>query len=439
MAGSSQVRVGWLLAAVFGLAACLSAQTTGQTVRKHKVAEEVSLPPELVQAESAIEKNDYPAAQKLLESVTARDASSYRAWYDLGFVYNATGRAEDSIAAYRKAVAAQPDVFEANLNLGLMLARAGHPDAEGFLRAATKLKPSSHPEEGLGRAWLGLARNLEAAKPREAVQAYREAAKLQPHDAEPHLAAGILLERQNDAAGAEGEYKQAQALNPQSADAAAALANLYLRSKRIPEAETMLRQLAAQRPQDAVLHLQLARVLAASGRKDEAIAEYQNVLKLSPEDIGAKRDLADLNAAAHKFDPAEALYRELLKVQPDDADLHHALGKTLLEQHKFSEAQDELVAAVKLKPDLGAAYGDLAAAASENKQYELAIKALDLRAKFLPELPASYFLRASAYDHLRAFKPAAENYRKFLAVSQGQFPDQEWQARHRLIAIEPKK
>jgi len=57
----------------------------------------------------------------------------------------------------------------------------------------------------------------------------------------------------------------------------------------------------------------------------------------------------------------------------------------------------------------------------------------------LPELPIGYFLRATAYDHLRAYKQAAENYHRFLDTVTGNYPDQEWQARHRLIAIEPKR
>jgi tetratricopeptide (TPR) repeat protein len=95
--------------------------------------------------------------------------------------------------------------------------------------------------------------------------------------------------------------------------------------------------------------------------------------------------------------------------------------------------------AVRLKPEFGAAYGDLAVAANENKNYDLAIKAADARAKFLPEIPISYFLRATAYDHLRDRKQAVLNYHKFLEVANGQFPDQEWQARQRLKAIEPKR
>ena len=48
-------------------------------------------------------------------------------------------------------------------------------------------------------------------------------------------------------------------------------------------------------------------------------------------------------------------------------------------------------------------------------------------------------MRASAYDHLKDHKNAALNYHKFLETDDGKLPDQEWQAKHRLIAIEPKK
>jgi predicted Zn-dependent protease len=149
--------------------------------------------------------------------------------------------------------------------------------------------------------------------------------------------------------------------------------------------------------------------------------------------------LAEVYVEAKRYADAEGLYRSLVAKKPQDAELRLALGETLLKQRKFPEAQEELLATIKQKPDMGAAYGDLAAAASENKNYELAIKALDTRAKLAPEIPSSYFLRATAYDHLRAYKQAAENYHRFLEIADGKFPDQEWQARHRLIAIEPKK
>jgi len=441
-----------LAGALAGNADSLAAQSsknTGQTVRRHKVADTGEFPPEIREAETAIDEKDYATAEKLLTAFTIKDPANYRGWFDLGYIYTAQDRTEDSIASYRKAVAAKPDVFESNLNLGLMLARANSSDAAAFLRAATQLKPSSQVDEGLFRAWSSLARVLEAKNPEEAASAYREAIKLRPKDSNLHLELGGVLEQLKDEKSAEAEYQQAMELapspgNPASArstsgEAVTALANLYMRQKRFAEADAMLRKLVTAHPNDAVAHVQLGRVLAAETKYDEASVELEAGIKLAPGDAAAVRDLADVYTLNKKNAEAEPLYRQLLTNKPSDAELHHDLGKTLLDQHKFPEAQDEFLAAVKLKPDFGAAYGNLAAAANENKNYPLTIQALDARAKFLPELPFGYFLRATAFDHLKDYKNASVNYHKFLETAGGKFPDQEWQARHRLITIEPKK
>lgn len=428
-----------LIVIAFLLASAV-AQDTGKTVRHHREAvEDTSLPPELTQAENALEKSDFATAEPLLTKVATRDPSNYRAWFDLGFVYNAQGKTDESIGAYRKAVAAKPDVFESNLNLGLMLAKAKQADAEQYLRAATKLKPTDHVEEGQARAWLSLGHVLEASKPEEALEAYRNAARLQPRNPEAHLSAGPVLERQNKYAEAEQEYKQVLAVDPDSADALIGIANIYMRGTRYPEAAEILRKLVAQKPNYAAGHIQLGRVLAASNKFAEAIPEFQAGLRLSPNDKEAQRDLAEVYASAGQYKDAQLLYEALLGASPNDPSLHYSLGRSYMKQRKFPEAQQQFLATLKLKPDFGEAYGDLAMAADQNKDYATTVRALDLRARFLPELPATYFLRASAYDHLRAYKQAAENYHLFLQASNGQLPDQEWQARHRLIAIEPKK
>ena len=414
------------------------AQSSGKTVRHHTVPVEDSNP-ELTAAEAAIEKRDYTAAEPLLNKIVAADPANYTAWFDLGFVYNALGQTEPSIAAYRKSVAAKPDVFESNLNLGLMLAKASQPDAEQYLRAATTLKPTAQIEEGQARAWLSLAHVLETSKPQEAIAAYRHVAMLRPNDPEPHLAAGALLEKQNQFSEAEAEYKDAIKLDPSNSDAYVGMANIYMRGKRFPEAEEILRKLTALRPDDAGAHMQLGRVLAASTKYDDALAELEKAQKLSPDDLSIKRDMADIYSETGKYDLAETLYRALLAANTKDAETHASLGNVLLKQRKFPEAEQELIAAIQLKPDFAAAYGDLANAADQNKNYPLAIKALDARARLVPEPPLSFFLRATAYDHLRDYKQASLNYHRFLDASSGQNPDQEWQARHRLIAIDPKK
>jgi len=429
-----------LLVLGFYISATAFAQSTGQTVRHHKVAEQnSSFPPELTQAESAIEKHDYASAELLLKKVVASDPSNFQAWFDLGFVCNGLGNSEESIAAYRKSVAAKPDVFESNLNLGLMLAKTGQPNAEQFLRAATTLKPTANVDEGHARAWLSLAHVVENTKPEDAIEAYKRAAALEPKDPAPHLSAGQLLEKENHFADAEQEYKQALAIAPDSVDALTGMANLYLREQRFVDGEQVLNKLIALHPEDVGVRLQLGRTLLILEKYDDAIADLLVAQKLDPGNSLVQHDLGYLYVQSKKYDQAEALYRSMVTAHPDDAQLHQYLGVTLLKQRKFPEAQQELLTAVKLKPDLGELYGDLATAAMENKNYELAIKAADARAKFLPDIPVSYFLRASAYDHLRNYKMAAQNYHRFLEVANGEYPDQEWQARHRLIAIEPKK
>jgi tetratricopeptide (TPR) repeat protein len=422
---------------------CALAQTH-TTVRHYKERVD-DTPPEIAQAEDAIHKNDFASAETFLKKALDTDTDNkqpwaYQAWFDLGFVLNRLNRADESIAAYRKSVVAKPDVFESNLNLGLMLDRDNNPDAEQFLRAATTLKPTSNVEEGQARAWLALAHLLENKKPTEALAAYNKASELIPKDPEPHLSAGLLLERQKEFSAAEAEYKRVLTLDPNSTDAAVGLTNIYMKSNRLSDAEPLLRQLANERPNDAVICLQLGRVLAAENKKDDAIAAMQTAVKLAPADADAQREIADLYASAGKNDLAETAYRALLTSHANDPEIHRGLGQALLREKKFPEAQKEFLIALRLKRDWPDIYVDLAFAASENKNYELTVRALNGRALLNTEMPAiCFFLRASAYDHLHDYKLAAVDYHHFLDVAGGKYPDQEWQATHRLIAIEPKK
>jgi tetratricopeptide (TPR) repeat protein len=444
-------------AAALALAIHAGAQTaspsrpiqSGKTVRRTRVADDA-----LARAESAIDKKDYTAAEEALRQSVKADPENFRAWYDLGFVYDVTNRRQEAIDAYRKSLAAKPDVFESNLNLGLMLAQAGDISAEKYLRAATTLKPTSNANQNIARAWLALGQLFRKSDPTKALEAYAKVAQLQPNDPEPHLSAAMIADQAKDFSTAEKEYRAAQRLDPKSVEAAAGLANVCMEAKRFDEAEQALRkylalventqasnngQTRAPAAQVASAHTQLGRVLLELHRRDEAIAEFEEALKFSPGDARAAQQLAWMYLQDKQYTKAETQFRTLLQESPKDAELHHGLGSVLLQQRKFQEAQQELIQAVQLKGDLADAYADLAFAASENQNYALVLKALDIRAKYLPEIPGTLFLRATAFDHLGDKVNASNSYREFLAASNGRYPDQEWQARHRLIAIDPKK
>ncbi|HEX3996561.1 MAG TPA: tetratricopeptide repeat protein, partial [Acetobacteraceae bacterium] len=214
------VAVSALVVAAMQSAVC---QESKPTIRHHRIEEVVaddSSSPEVDQAEAAMQKNDFAGAESLLQKAVAAKPNDYRAWSDLGYIYNATQRLPQAIDAYKKSVGAKPEVFESNLNLGLLLARQGdNGDAAKYLKAAMQLKPGSNPEEGLSRAWLALGRVEESTDPQQAAAAYTEAAKLNPISALPHLATASLLEKQKNYDAAVHEYQTAAELDPKSPDA----------------------------------------------------------------------------------------------------------------------------------------------------------------------------------------------------------------------------
>ncbi len=427
-----------------GVAACLlaalaGAQSTGTTVRRHRVATVEPAESRLVrEAEAALDKQDYATAEARLTAATQAAPADYQAWFYLGHVYAQTNRPDESIAAYRKAVAAKPDLFEANLNLGIALARKRDPEAEKYLRAATQLKPAAQPEQGKARAWMALAQSVESTRPDEAIAAYGEAAKLQPKDAQPHIAAGALLEKQENFAAAAAEFQQALAVDPKSSEALAGLVNVYSQQKDFAGAEAMLRRYLQADPNNAVARAQLGRLLAAQKKYPEATVELEAGLASRPEDALVARELAAVYTASGKWEKAAPLYEKLIAQQPRDAELRRVFGNALMHQRRYAEAQQQLIAAVNTDPHLADAYGDLAVAAAENKDYPTSLRALDLRATLLPDTPATLYLRATDFDNLRLFKDASKYYKAFLEASAGQFPELEWKARHRLIAIDPK-
>ena len=94
------------------------------------------------EAEAAIGKSDWKAAEAILDPWLVAHPTDARALFDAGYVADAQNRLDDAAALYRRAVEADPKSFEAHLSLGLLLARQGKFDeARPELGAATTARP----------------------------------------------------------------------------------------------------------------------------------------------------------------------------------------------------------------------------------------------------------------------------------------------------------
>lgn len=430
--------------ALFAALACAAmAQQSHTTVRHRAVVtnESSQTAEQISQAEGEISKNNFAQAELLLQSALAQNPKDFQGWYDLGFVHDALNKPDEAITDYKRSIELNPNLFESNLNLGLLLAQKGNnQEAEKYLTAATRLKPNVKPKESMERAWLSLGKVLEDRNPQQALNAFQQAANIEPQGSTAHLSAAALLEKQGQSTQARAEYKQASTLARSADDRRTALiglVNTALKTNSSDEAESALREYLKQNPTDSTAHLLLGRVLANQDKKDEAVAELNQATGVKDSQI--LREKAQLLSELKRYDEAAGAYKEIIQQNANDAGAHHQYGVVMMQQYRYQEALPELIAAVKLDPSLVAAYGDLAFVASETKQYPLTIQALDARAKMVPETAATHFLRATAYDNLKQFPKATAEYKEFLASAEGRYPEKEWQARHRLIAIEKLK
>lgn len=393
---------------------------------------------QVAEAEAAIVKSDWKTAETKLDAWLAGHPTDARALFDAGYVADAQNRTDDAVALYQRAVAANPKSFEARVSLGLLLARQGKlAEARPELLAATALDPAPAGPALKARAWRALAQIDRESDPKAASNELLQALKLTPETPEDTLLAAQLAESSGQLDAAEATYRRLLEVDSNSKAATDGLAHVLMLQKKYPDAETVLRNGLKTWPDDPSLTAQLASSLVAQG-KAEAVPLLEKLHEAHPNDRTINRMLADLLYAAGDSAGSDALYTELLKQDPYDGSMWIAHGQNLTRLKRYDGAYEAFQKATQINPADGDAWAGLAFAAMRLGRPEETIHALTMRSKYLPEVPGTYFLWATAYDTLHDKEQAAAYYHHFLDAAAGKFPDQEWQARQRLVILEKK-
>ena len=394
----------------------------------------------LAEAEAKLDNKDYPGARTLLKAYVSVHPADARALFDLGYAEDALDDSQAAEVSYRKALAADPEQLESHVALGLLLASQGkQAEAARELKAAAALKPNPPNPAAQAQGNRALARLLALTDPAAANEALVAALRQSPETTDDTLLAAEIAAKQGDADAAASAYgkvlQAAPAGSPEAAEAAAGLAHLLIAAKRYSEAEPVLRKALAANPESPALNAQLAQVLSAEGKQTEAVATLEKLHGAHPEDTAIGAALADLYLQTGDPSQAERVYAGLLQQNPHDAGLLASEGDALVREGRFADALPVLEEATRLDSANGNAWSSLAFAANQTHQPQLVLDSLAMRSKVMSETPATYFLAATACDSLHQTKRAAELYRQFLAVAGTNFPDETWQARHRLVAL----
>ena len=393
----------------------------------------------VIDAEALIVKSDWKNAEVKLTPWLADHPTDARALFDAGYVADAQNKLDQAAEFYRRAVEADPKRFEAHLSLGMLLARQGKlDDARPEFEEATRLDAGDAGPAAKARAWRALAQIDESDNPTEASNDLLEALKLSPETPQDTLLAAGLAERAGQADAAEAAYRRVLAGDPGNTQANAGLAHLLIARKEFPEAEKLLRAALEKAPGDPAMTAQLAVVLAAQD-KAEAVPMLKQLHAAHPDDAAVTRMLAEVLSEAGDSAGSDELYITLLKAHPDDPDLLIAHGQNLIRQEKFADASAAFTRATEKDPANPDGWSGLAFASSKMGKPEVTLHALTMRSKYLPDIPSTYFLWATSYDTLHDKAAAISYYHHFLEAAAGKYPDQEWQARQRLLLLEKKQ
>jgi predicted Zn-dependent protease len=401
-------------------------------------AKPTGIAPALAAAEDKIEAHDYDAARPTLLSYLEQHPTDARALFDLGFVEDSTGQQDAAERDYSRAIAADPKQFESHAALGLLYAQTNRADkALAQLEAASQLEPAGHDPAAKAQVWRSLAQLQLSHDPAAAKQSLLKALQLVPGQDTPAdlILTGQIAEANGDPDNAATAYKRALAQDPASAGATSGLAHLLLKEQKPQEAEPLLRGAIAKHPEDAGLTAQLATALSAEGNDAEAITTLEKLHQLLPANTNVTGMLADAYLRNGAPDKAAPLLAEAVQASPTNASLLTSYGQSLIYTKQFAAAIPILERAVAADPNDQEAWGGLAFAHSQLHQDSAVLKDLAARQKIAHDTPETLFLQATSYDNLHQMKQATEYYERFLAAARGKYPNEEWQAKHRLVTL----
>lgn len=423
-----------LLLAVFAAAPRTANPQSRQNSRRRTIAaspQEQALYDLLVQAKAAADKNDYVTAAADYVKYLAQKPDDATAHFDLGYVYTAQKEKDKAVAEYRKAIALDPKMAQAYLNLGISLLDDDAKAAIAPLQKATEL----NYEYAQGHYLLGTAEE-RAGQPANAVKEYTIAVKLDPNDYPEHIALARAELTAGNASAAEPEFREALQLKANDKEAELGLAQSLIEQKKSADAAAALDDYLRGNPDDAKARVMRASLLTDLGRDDEALAELDRASKGTTETLEALKLRSVIYYRKNDFEKAANALQKAVALAPQDADIRARLGHALLETKNYAGAAQQLSEALRLDPSSNDALRDLVAAEYLGKNYPATLAALNLLDARETPKSGAWFVRATCYDHLGQAKVALDAYRKFLAMNTDQTSNEYFEATGRVRFLE---
>jgi len=248
--------------------------------------------PRLALAQIDVSRKKYPEALRFAEQAVALEPNNEAAQYWRGVSLRGTGNYREARAVLTRVAAADPQLTDAQLQLGL-LDMAENKFSEAAARFEKMYQPGrdARPLEGLARTYA----------------AQNELPKVIP----------VLTE----------ELKK----SPDSVPLHVLLATAASDSKQWDLAIQQYEWLISSDPKVAAVYIRLGQAHQAKGDFGNAIAAYEKAEKLAPTDGRIAASIAFLQDATGQSDAAQNSYRQALRLDPGNPEIMNNLAYLILE------------------------------------------------------------------------------------------------------------
>ena len=255
-------------------------------------------------AQLAQKQGDYAAAAHDYSEILQLSPQQPEARANLGLMQHLLGKPTDAIESFRLALVEKPNLFPANLFLGIDLMQTGHPrDALAYLRRAAQLKPQDFEVN------LSLARAYsQVHELSEANDFYQRAAEIDPGNVDATYGLGTTyLSLQQSAA-------QKLSEQPDSFYARLTLAESFADEGRTQDSIRIFRTLVGSRPLFPGLHAALGFNWVEIDDLPQAQAEFKTELAAYPGYLLAKLgivrvELEEKEKSPHTWDSLQDIWK----------------------------------------------------------------------------------------------------------------------------------
>lgn len=249
--------------------------------------------------------------------------NSARAYNNLGTAYYNTGRYQDAIASYEKAIDIDPKFATACNNLGAAYRNIGDDDkAISAFKKAVEL----NPDYAEAYSNLGVALYAKSGLSEEVLMDLRRAIELNPNYAEAYNnLAGVLQAEFGRISQVEVLYKRAIELNPNYAEAYYNLGLFCDSSGLYNEALGYYKKAVGLKPDYADAYNNIGALYRDLGERDNAIEYLTKAIEVDPRHIKAHRTLALIFYDMGLMAQAKSHWEKILEIDPNNEDAKKGL------------------------------------------------------------------------------------------------------------------